>query len=241
MGAPPMHVHNSFCAEKGYQLKEEIGAGVQGKVYLAVTEEGAAKVIKISSAPLPLGLKLLKKLPLHPNILPLEQVYVNPNDFSTCCVMPHIEGAIDLLQYLEVKNSAFSSEQILFIFKQLCDAVTHLHRFGLVHRDLKLENILIQPTTLHCWLIDFGFATKVNTQRPTFCGSVNYVSPELVRCYLKQKTKNKPLALIADIDLTKVDIWALGVILFTLCSTFFPFGGEELDSVFERILNSKLD
>ena len=95
-----------------------------------------------------------------------------------------------------------------------------MHNQNVVHRDLKLENILMDRKTKQTKLIDFGFSIEVDSIRDTkisqICGTQVYMSPELVqkRDYLGGA----------------VDIWALGVILFILITGKQPFyGGFEKD------------
>lgn len=97
-------------------------------------------------------------------------------------------------------------------------AIQYLHSHGVCHRDLKLENILINTTTQKIKIIDFGLALNTpldgSSQRPPYltkhrCGSEEYASPELI--------------LGGPYDARYVDIWACGVIFFALLVGYLPF------------------
>ena len=104
-----------------------------------------------------------------------------------------------------------------------------MHDQKVIHRDLKLENILIDRKTHQTKLIDFGFATQVRsiseTKLPYSCGTPIYMSPELAK---KQ-----------DHFGGAADVWALGVILFILLTGKMPFHGAYEDDLFRKIQQVK--
>jgi serine/threonine protein kinase len=104
-----------------------------------------------------------------------------------------------------------------------------MHKLGLVHRDLKLENILIHDLAglNEIKLIDFGFATNCQAghKLSMFCGTPCYMDPDLV--------KNKKYSGQG------VDVWALGVILFLLITGGVPFWGESEQDLYRRICTGK--
>ena len=112
------------------------------------------------------------------------------------------------------------------IFHQLLKAMAYMHENNVCHRDLKLDNILIDGND-HIKLIDFGFATKCErSERLTFfCGTPHYMDPDLAR-------KKGYYGHAAD-------VWACGVILFTLLSGKMPFFAECEEDLFRRIKNVK--
>lgn len=108
------------------------------------------------------------------------------------------------------------------MFRQIAEAVAYLHGEKIVHRDLKLENILIDAEK-HIKLIDFGFSTFVRSDKKLAftCGTPPYMSPEL--------------ALKKDYSGPAADVWALGVILFIMLTGKLPFYGDFEDDLYRRI------
>jgi len=122
-------------------------------------------------------------------------------------------GALSLQSYLKSKAAKKLNEsEVKLIFKQLVDGVSYLHKNNIAHRDLKLENILIDDNK-NIKVIDFGFSLVTPRNKPlnVCCGTPSYMAPELIA------KKNYYGHL--------VDIWALGILLFVLLSGYFPFKG----------------
>ena len=86
-----------------------------------------------------------------------------------------------------------------------------MHKTGYVHRDLKLDNILIDPQTRDIKIIDLGFSIEAgpNEKLNFYCGTPSYMDPDLAR-------KAPYLG-------TAADVWACGVILFTMLTSILPF------------------
>ena len=122
-------------------------------------------------------------------------------------------GTLSLQSYLKSKAAKKLNEsEVKLIFKQLVDGVSYLHKNNIAHRDLKLENILIDDNK-NIKVIDFGFSLVTPRNKPlnVCCGTPSYMAPELIA------KKNYYGHL--------VDIWALGILLFVLLSGYFPFKG----------------
>ena len=101
-----------------------------------------------------------------------------------------------------------------------------MHSVDIVHRDLKLDNILINSNG-KIKLIDFGFATKckINERLTAYCGTPHYMDPDLAK-------KNPYIGGAAD-------VWALGVILFVLLTGKLPFFAEFEADLFRKIIGAK--
>jgi serine/threonine protein kinase len=136
----------------------------------------------------------------HDNIIQLLNAYENKRQIYI--IMEYFEG-ITLLQFFRVNVFNLSMDLIKFIGLQLLRALDCLHRNGIAHRDVKPENILIDPLNGYIKLIDFGFATTTSIKSDQNCGTPNYMAPELLE---------KSPSYSAD----KVDVWAFGVCLFYL-------------------------
>lgn len=124
------------------------------------------------------------------------------------------------------QNKCISEQTAKPIFKQIVSAVSYFHDLGLVHRDLKLENILIDDLN-QIKLIDFGFATacKSGDKLQLFCGTPCYMDPDLAK-------QNKYSG-------QAVDVWALGVILYLLLTGGIPFWGNTEADLYRKICTGK--
>lgn len=119
------------------------------------------------------------------------------------------------------------SSETRFLFRKLAKAVNFLHFQGVFHRDLKLENVLVNEMR-EIRLIDFGFAKKArfDEKLSDFCGTLPYMSPEIVE---QTPYFGGP-----------ADIWALGVMLFAMVCGEFPFRGENDGEVREKIRKAEV-
>lgn len=124
----------------------------------------------------------------------------------------------DLLE----KKKRLSENESRDIFSQLIRALVYCHSLGIAHRDLKLENLLLDEN-FRLKLSDFGFARNVKSDElcMTFCGSSPYASPEIL--------KNVPY------DPMQSDVWATGIILFAILFGYLPFDDVSLTVILKKI------
>jgi serine/threonine protein kinase len=101
--------------------------------------------------------------------------------------------------------------------------IHYLHQRNVTHRDIKLENILLDETRTRVKLIDFGFSTCIPHEKKVkiFCGTPSYMAPEIVS---KIEYAGPP-----------ADIWALGVLLYALLCGRFPFKGSNDKELYTNI------
>jgi serine/threonine protein kinase len=131
-----------------------------------------------------------------------------------------------LYNYL-LKNGALPVEKVQKIFTQLVGAVAYVHNQSCVHRDLKLENILLDKNE-NVKLCDFGFTREYEGKASylqTFCGTVCYSAPEMLK---GEKYAGE-----------KVDVWSLGVILYALLCGELPFDDDDDNITRTKILSSE--
>lgn len=128
----------------------------------------------------------------------------------------------DLFDIVE-KSSGLSETQGKVIFKQILNALNYLHDKGICHRDIKLENILLDSQK-QVWLIDFGFAEQreilatVTELKYNSKGTPGYMAPEL-----NEPNEIAKLFKLESFDTKKLDVFALGVALFTMVVGRPPF------------------
>lgn len=115
-----------------------------------------------------------------------------------------------------------------FLWRQVVQAIMYCHTRNVTHRDIKLENILLDETKTRVKLIDFGFSTCIPHEKKIklFCGTPSYMAPEIVA---KVEYSGPP-----------ADIWALGVLLFALLCGKFPFKGSNDKELYHAIRFNEL-
>ncbi len=120
-------------------------------------------------------------------------------------------------------NRRLTEEEIKTIFMQICEGLNYCHQKNIVHRDIKLENILLDEKN-NVKIIDFGFSVIIEPDKKLniFCGTPSYMAPEIAG---KVLYKGAP-----------TDIWSLGIILYILLCGTFPFRGST-HSIIELFLN----
>ena len=163
---------------------------------------------------------VLKRLQ-HPGIIKLHDLIDTPKQIYI--VTDYVKG-ISLQQYSKsLTNRIVRETTARRIFKQVAESVAYLHGINTVHRDIKLDNILIEEGTRMVKLIDFGFSVVVASHQrlKIFCGTPSYMSPEIVR---KHEYDGKP-----------VDMWALGVLPHVMLTGTFPFRGVSEQDLYQKI------
>ncbi|KAG0736867.1 hypothetical protein G6F57_013111 [Rhizopus arrhizus] len=152
----------------------------------------------------------------HPNIIRLFGYF---HDETNIYVVLEYAEQGELYKKLEAKGRFSEAEAAKYIV-QLSDALEYMHSFGVIHRDLKLENILLSKQG-SVKLGDFGWSVHdPRPRRRTFCGTLDYLPPEMIA--------NEP-------HTEAVDVWSLGVICYELIVGKPPF--EELDDTVEKTYN----
>ncbi|CAG0889532.1 unnamed protein product [Cyprideis torosa] len=214
-----------------YKLLKTIGKGNFAKVKLAkhipTGKEVAIKIIdKTQLNPNSLQ-KLFREVRLmkildHPNIVKLFQVI--ETEKTLYLVMEYASGG-EVFDYL-VFHGRMKEKEARAKFRQIVSAVQYCHQKKIIHRDLKAENLLLD-SEMNIKIADFGFSNEFTpgNKLDTFCGSPPYAAPEL----FQGKKYDGP----------EVDVWSLGVILYTLVSGSLPFDGSNLKELRERVLRGK--
>ncbi|KAK6181214.1 hypothetical protein SNE40_009117 [Patella caerulea] len=214
-----------------YRLVKTIGKGNFAKVKLAkhvpTGREVAIKIIdKTQLNPSSLQklfreVRIMKMLD-HPNIVKLFEVI--ETEKTLYLVMEYASGG-EVFDYL-VAHGRMKEKEARAKFRQIVSSVQYCHQKHIVHRDLKAENLLLDGD-MNIKIADFGFSNEFvpGNKLDTFCGSPPYAAPEL----FQGKKYDGP----------EVDVWSLGVILYTLVSGSLPFDGQNLKELREKVLRGK--
>jgi serine/threonine protein kinase len=212
-----------------YVIKRDIGHGTFGVVKLAEHKETGLQVaVKVIEKQTIKGSRAkarveqeLRLLPLlnHPHIVKVYDVVEDEDRYMI--VMEYLTGG-ELFRYI-VKNRRINEREGRYFFRQLISALDYCHTNSIIHRDLKPENVLLD-SKMQVRLIDFGFANFYHPDQlqSTFCGSPYYASPEMVRG--------------VDYIGPEVDVWSLGVTLYTMLSGKLPFSANNLKSFQRKIV-----
>eukprot|EP01103_Thecamoeba_quadrilineata_P010999 TRINITY_DN2526_c0_g1_i1.p1 TRINITY_DN2526_c0_g1~~TRINITY_DN2526_c0_g1_i1.p1 ORF type:complete len:657 (+),score=117.88 TRINITY_DN2526_c0_g1_i1:170-2140(+) len=199
-----------------YICEKVLGSGYFGKVKMAThiltLQKVAIKTLRkkqfedIKMAYPPRELSLLRELN-HPNIGQLFDV-IELTD--RILMVTELCERGDLYDYLSHFPQCMPEPEARRLFRQMISAVDYMHRAGIVHRDLKLENILLDGE-YNVKIIDLGLGNffDQNSLLKTFCGSADYAAPEL----WKGQAYYAPA----------VDVWSLGVCLFAMLTKKMPF------------------
>ena len=162
--------------------------------------------------------RLLSNL-IHPNIIKIYSFYTYENYLYN--VMEYAKGG-ELTQLVNAKED-IPEERIKSIFKQIYNAVQYLHNKNIIHRDLKINNIVfLDEEKTHVAIIDFGISSTSCGGDVLKAGTLKYLPPEI---FNGETFKNS----------IKIDMWALGIILYLLYFKNFPFDGKNFTEIKKRI------
>jgi len=159
----------------------------------------------------------------HPSVVSMKAIF--DTDDTLFIVMELMDGG-ELYDEI-VKRKTFTEHDASVIVRQLCEALQYLHKRGIVHRDLKLENLLLKKKGgLEIKLADFGLSKLYSGQAlQTACGTPFYVAPDV---------------LLGSGYGPEVDMWSVGVLLYVLLSGRLPFAADSDAELFRLIIAGKL-
>mmetsp|Transcript_2628 Transcript_2628/g.2931 ORF Transcript_2628/g.2931 Transcript_2628/m.2931 type:complete len:364 (+) Transcript_2628:229-1320(+) len=204
--------------DKGWEHIQALGQGAYGSVHLyritSTGEEYAIKFIDRGDS-INEGLRrevINHRLLVHNNICRFKEVLLTSRKLGV--VMEYAAGG-DLFSYVQKSRERRLPENISrYFFQQLISGLTHMHRQGICHRDMKLENLLLLGNPPMLKICDFGYSksSRLQSAAKTKVGTAAYIAPEI----LKLESNN-------EYDGIQTDVWSAGVILHTMLMGMYPF------------------
>ena len=218
-----------------FELLKVLGRGAFGKVVLC--REKTSKTMY--------AMKILKKTAVfqknevehtltenrvlqtirHPFIVGLK--YSFTTDDRLCFVTEYVSGGELFVHLKNEKGRRFSEDKTRFYAAEIVCALGYLHSRGVIYRDLKLENLLLDKNG-HIKMVDFGLCKDEifgNKMTNTFCGTPSYLPPEVI-CNMQYGRA--------------VDWWGLGVVIFELLTGHLPFYNDERKMMYRLIVTEKI-
>ncbi|KAJ2113698.1 hypothetical protein IW146_003655 [Coemansia sp. RSA 922] len=213
-----------------------IGKGGYGKVYLVQHKQTlgyyAMKVLRKASILLQrrqITFTMTERSILsevqHPFIVKL--YYAFQSNSKLYLIMEYVAGG-ELFTHM-IKERIFCEDQAVFYSAELVLALSHLHKLGIVFRDTKPENILLDKRG-HLVLTDFGLSKTAlgeDGRTNTFCGTPSYMAPEVLNAAVSYEFS--------------VDWWSLGILLYEMLTGAVPFKGKAPEKVAKNIANTKVN
>ncbi|KAL6939410.1 spindle assembly checkpoint kinase [Hanseniaspora osmophila] len=217
---------------KDFQIGKKLGKGKFGRVYCAKhVTSGFIVALKVMDKKELLHYNITKQLRReveiqsrlkHPNITQLYGYF--HDDKRVYLIMEYCQGG-ELYKYLKKRGTLNDITASNFVH-QMLSSLSYMHGKKIMHRDIKPENILLGSTG-QIKFTDFGWSTEYvkNSKRKTLCGTVDYLSPELIKS--------------REYD-QQVDLWALGILTYELLCGKPPFEEATKDLTYKRILERDL-
>ena len=223
---------SSFQVIHGYRVIRDIGQGAFATVYKVQRVDDdeifAMKVVKKSNLGSSDDIVRFQReidsmtILRHENIVQLHDFFSDENNFYL--VIDYCPNG-ELSDFI-AKNGKINENTAALLFQQIASAISYCHSYGVAHRDLKPQNILIQKFPF-VKIADFGLCGYVreNDLMKTFCGSPAFAAPE---CLSR-----------TNYDGRKSDIWSLGVILFVMVTGEFPWNLSNTGIMIQQILKAE--
>ena len=228
MGIKPLQISDFVIGKK-------LGSGRWGKVYLA----------KLKSTQFICAIKLINKKQLlkesianinqvrreieiqshlhHPNILSIYNFFWDKKNIYL--VIEYAQNGELYKILLRQENKRFSEQKAAFYVNQVCDGIEYYQNKHIIHRDIKPENILLSNEVIKLSDFGCGIHQKSNKPRITFCGTAEYLPPEVI-----DKQPHVPAS----------DIWCVGILIYELCAGYPPFTARTNHEIIEKIKAFKM-
>lgn len=225
---------NKEPVEKFYTFAESLGSGTFSTVKKGINKKSgeivAIKIIDKKSVGdktemIQTEIDILRRV-RHPYIIGMKEMFETPT--TIYLIMELVTGG-ELFDKI-VERGAYSEKDASKLVKEILDALSYLHKNGVVHRDLKPENLLYASDDVNAdiKIADFGLSKILGSEilLKTACGTPGYVAPEVLKCEGYDQ---------------RVDLWSVGVIMYILLCGFPPFYDENTAVLFEQIMEGKFE
>ena len=218
-----------------YIIKYEMGRGGFGVVFagerksdgleVAVKEVLKGRDTIFNEENVPLEVALMQKVCNVPGVIKLLDYFDNLDRFHI--VMERFSSSKDLFQFIS-EQGPLSESLVKMLFMQLVVTVSECHKKGVVHRDIKDENILIDVATFRIKLIDFGCGTPLEKGvYNKFSGTRVYSPPEWINC--------------GEYTADALTVWSLGILLYNMLCGDIPFESDEEISAGRLVWSGQLN
>jgi polo-like kinase 1 len=159
----------------------------------------------------------------HRNVCEYKHFFEDRNNCYILLELCHNQSVNELIK----RRKRLTEPESAYFMNQLIDAVEYMHDQCVIHRDLKLGNLFLDKD-LNIKVGDLGLATRLanaEEKRKTICGTPNYIAPEVIQG--SRETRGHSF---------EVDIWSMGVILFTLLVGKPPYEAQDVKATYQRII-----
>ena len=230
--------------ETFYKIGTVIGEGVNGEVYQgwdrSTDEPVAIKSVPYGGDMMQMNdpaaedeIRIVKSLN-HPHLVKTYDIFRMPKEMKICIVMEYVAGG-EL--HARVANESgvnlVKEGDAIRVARNILSAVLYLHSRNIVHRDIKLENVLCidadEQKPIQVKLADFGLSSKLSGRNPCLSSAVGtgfYFAPEII----ERKSYG-----------ASVDMWACGVLFYITLSGQLPFFGKDYEEYYENVLHQELE
>lgn len=234
---------SNFNLDAFYRVGDVIGEGINGEVHIgwdkATNEAVAIKSIPyegemtaMADSEAEAEVEIVKSLD-HPALVKTYDVFRDEEKKRVYMVMEYVRGGELFARVANESGSLVTEGDAVRTARDLLDAVNYLHSVNIVHRDIKLENILCidedQLKPIHIKLADFGLSSRItgrDKSMNSLVGTSFYLAPEIIDKGGYGKA---------------VDSWAVGVVLYIMMSGQFPFCGDSDDDYYKNVLEEALE
>mmetsp|Transcript_10170 Transcript_10170/g.13442 ORF Transcript_10170/g.13442 Transcript_10170/m.13442 type:complete len:709 (-) Transcript_10170:97-2223(-) len=228
-------VHGEGYTTHQYKRGRLLGEGGFAKVYLctamdtgknyAVKKFSKANLVKETRAKLQTEIKIHRTLK-NENVCEYKHFFEDRENCYILLELCHNQSLNEMIK----RRKRLTEPEAAFFMDQMVEGVKYIHSLQVIHRDLKLGNLFLDKN-MRIKVGDLGLATRLEApdeKRKTICGTPNYIAPEVIQ---NDKSKRGPSF--------EVDIWSMGVVLYTILIGKPPYEAKDAKATYQRILNNQ--